>query len=628
LCGFTGFVHDDPHREVDAGELTRMTRTLVHRGPDDEGFFRKHGVGLGFRRLSIIDPVHGHQPLVLPDGDFALVGNGEIYNYRELAAELKSDGCRFATGSDMEVVLHLFAKIGNACFERLEGMFALCIVDMRNPLLPRVTLARDRLGIKPLFWARHRDRLWFASEPKALLASDQFQRTLRGPALVEYLMRGFVGGSKSAWAGIERLEPGHFLEWSKGDAPQLKSWWTAPLNGPSPPAQEGEVLEYLDRAVSQRLVSDVPLGGFLSGGVDSAGVADAMWRTGGKPPELCTISFREGEFDEAELARISANRLGAQHHVAIQEPDPEAVVDHLPWYFDEPHADPSNLPTWMVCRTAREHVTVALSGDGGDEVFGGYRRYIHEVMEQRLRRGLGPLRVLAGCAGRLHPSLESPPAWLRGKTFLTHLGMSPARAAWDSAINASFPTALSLLNPHLGEELAQADPYTSWASHYNLPSASCPLYRTQFADMRTTLAEQLLVKVDRASMAVGLEVRVPFLDHRMVERFAPLPVEEKIKGGVGKLALRRALESRLDARVIAGVKRGFDIPVCAWLRGPLASQLTEHLAGLPADWFDLGRVQTLVKEHLDGHRDHGLVLWTLLVFEAWRRRHDCEEIAL
>jgi asparagine synthase (glutamine-hydrolysing) len=628
LCGFTGFAHDDPRGVVDAQELTRMTRTLVHRGPDDEGFHSAHGVGLGFRRLSIIDPAHGHQPLVLPDQSFALVGNGEIYNYSELAEELRRDGCRLATGSDMEVVLHLFAKEGSACFERLEGMFALAIVDFSNRLSPRVTLARDRMGIKPLYWARHKARLWFASEPKALLASGQFSRSVRGAAMVEYLMRGFVGGSESAWDGIERLEPGTSLEWVSGQVPVLRTWWTPPLTGPSPAPEDGEVLEYLDRAVSQRLVSDVPLGGFLSGGVDSAGVADAMGRAAGRPPELCTVSFREEEFDEAGLARISAERMGALHHVAVQEPDPSAVLDHLPWHFDEPHADPSNLPTWMVCRMAREHVTVALSGDGGDEVFGGYRRYIHELMEQRARRTLGPLASIAGLAGQLHPQFRNPPRWMRGKTFLTHMGMSSAHAAWDSATNMALPAALSLLHPGLGEALAKADPFAHWSAQHHSPDVADPLYRTQYADMRTTLAEQLLVKVDRASMAVGLEVRVPFLDHRMVERFAPMPIVHKIHGGVGKVALRAALNQRLDPRVIAGAKRGFDIPVSAWLRGPLAAPLREHLGGLPPAWFDLSKVKALQDDHLEGRADHGLLLWTLLVFEAWRRRHDCEEIAI
>lgn len=628
MCGFTGFAFDDPRWEVDSQQLARMTRTLAHRGPDDEGFFAASGVGLGFRRLSIIDPAHGHQPLVLPGGSWALVGNGEIYNHAELAEELRRDGCVFSSQSDMEVVLHLFARDGIACLPRLEGMFALAIVDLRDPLLPRVTLVRDRMGIKPLYWARNKARLWFASEPKALLASGEFPRAMRGDALLEYLMRGFVAGRKSAWAGIERLAPGYSLEWVSGREPMIRSWWTPPLGGPTKPAGEGEVLEFLDQAVAQRMMSDVPLGGFLSGGVDSAGVGDSMGRAAGQPPTLCTVSFAEKQYDESELARISAAKIGAIHHVAVQEPDPEVVLDHLPWHFDEPHADPSNLPTWMVCKMAREHVTVALSGDGGDEVFGGYRRYIHESWENRTRRSLGPLRPLARLMGAMHPVLDDPPAWLKGKTFLTHVGMSPAEASWDSTCNFSRAEVLSLLNPRLAKALAPEEPFCAWASLHNQPHTQEALYRTQYADMRTTLAEQLLVKVDRASMSVGLEVRVPFLDHRLVERFAPMPLDEKIKSGEGKVALRRALASRLDERVIAGPKRGFDIPVAAWLRGPLAEHLREHLRGLPADWFDLDRVQLIMEEHLEGRRDHGLLLWTLLVLEAWRRRHDCEEIVL
>lgn len=627
MCGFTGWVHDDPRREVDPVLLRRMTRTLVHRGPDGEGYFEQGGVALGFRRLAIVDLAAGDQPFVSACGRVALVGNGELYNHAGLREELLERGASFRSRSDMEVALQLYLHEGPGMLERLEGMFALAVVDLRTPGQPRTLLARDRLGLKPLYWARRDGALWFASEAKALLASGRFPRRLRGEALVHYLQRGHVGGRHSAWEDIHCLRPGHLIDVAVDEPVVPRAWWSPPDEAPGPRDRKDEVLEHLDRAVEARLMADVPLGGFLSGGVDSAGVADAMARGADGPPRLCTVSFEEEAFDEVELARLTASRLGATHEVAVQRPDPTAALEVLPWHFDEPHADPSDLATWLVSRTARESVTVALSGDGGDEVFGGYRRYLHEVWEARVRGALGPLRGLAGLAGALHPTVHGGPAFLRGKTFLQRVGADPARAAFDSAAVLTRAEVDALLHPSLRQELRGHDAFAAWAVHYAAPRTTCPLFRTQYADLQTTLPDQLLVKVDRASMAVGLEVRVPLLDHRLVERFLGLPLDRKVCGGVGKVALREALGTRLEPRVLSGRKRGFDIPLASWLRGPLRSALRDHLSSLPPRWFDAGAVERLEREHASGRRDHALTLWGLLVLEAWRRRHDCEELA-
>ena len=627
MCGFTGWVYDDPRRRVDPLVLRRMTRTLTHRGPDDEGFFEEGPAGLGFRRLSIIDLKGGHQPFVSADGRVALVGNGELYNHRALRAELEAQGATFATSSDMEVALQLFLRDDLSMLPRLHGMFALAIVDLRTPGQPRTVLVRDRLGIKPLYWARKDGALWFASEAKALLASGRFGRRLRGSALVHYLQRGHIGGRDSAWEELHCLRPGHVLDLRADEVVRPRAWWSAPREAPSAPDAPGEVAEALDRAVGERLMADVPLGGFLSGGLDSAAIADSMARGAGQPPRLCTVSFEEEALDEVALARVTAERLGAEHAVVLQRPDPSAVLEVLPWHFDEPHADPSDLSTWLVSRVARESVTVALSGDGGDEVFGGYRRYLHELWEARVRRALGPLRGLAGLAGALHPRIRRGPAFLRGKTFLQRVGAAPGRAAFDSAAVLGRPEVDALLHPSLRGALRGHDAYDAWAVHYGAPTTACPLFRTQYADLHTTLPDQLLTKVDRASMAVGLEVRVPMLDHRLVERFLGLPVGRKVAAGVGKVALREAMAERLDPAVLAGAKRGFDVPVGAWLRGPLRPALRDHLASLPGRWFEHAHLERLEAEHASGRQDHSLALWSLLVLEAWRRRHDCEEVA-
>lgn len=607
--------------------LRRMTRSLVHRGPDGEGYFEERGAALGFRRLAIVDVDGGDQPFVSTCGRVALVGNGEIYNHQRLRDELRERGCSFRSGSDMEVALQLYLQEGAGMLGRLEGMFALALVDLRTPGQARTLLARDRLGMKPLYWARRDGALWFASEAKALLASGRFPRRLRGEALVHFLQRGHVGGRHAAWEGVHCLRPGHFIDVAVDEPVVPRAWWTPPMQAPGPRDRSEEVLEDLDRAVQARLMADVPLGGFLSGGVDSAGVADAMARVGGAPPRLCTVSFEDEAFDEVGLARITAERLQAQHEVAVQCPDPTVALEVLPWHFDEPHADPSNLATWLVSRTARQHVTVALSGDGGDEVFGGYRRYLHELWEARVRRALGPLRGLARVAGALHPRVHGGPAILRGKTFLQRVGADPVRAAFDSAAVLTRAEVDTLLHPSLQRELRGQDAFDSWAVHYAAPQTSCPLFRTQYADLMTTLPDQLLVKVDRASMATGLEVRAPLLDHRIVERYLGLPIHRKVHAGVGKVALREALGARLDPRVLGGAKRGFDVPLAAWLRGPLRPALREHLGSLPARWFDSGAVERLEQEHATGRRDHSLALWSLLVLEAWRRRHGCEELA-
>jgi len=629
MCGFTGFALHDPRERPDGELLRAMARTLAHRGPDDGRELVEAPFAAAFRRLSIIDLAGGFQPLVSADGGLIVLGNGEIYNFRELRERLTAGGARFRSGSDIETILHLYERRGAALVDELVGMFAFCVLDRRDPARPRVLLGRDRLGIKPLYWAEDARGLWWASEPKALLASGAFPRELRREALLDFLVSGYVGGPDSAWSGIRRLLPGHVLEWSPGEPARTARYWDLPTDGLRGPATNEEVLEWVDRAVRDRLVADVPLGAFLSGGVDSNAVVDSMARArGGEPVVACSVGFSERSHDELDLARATAARIGAVHHTEVLSADPTLALDVLPWFFDEPHADPSDVPTYLVSRMARAHVTVALSGDGGDEVFAGYRRYVHDVAENRVRRAVGaPGRALAQVGGRLYPKLDWGPRILRAKTFLTNVASDPARAYWRSVSQMERGEALALLAPDLAAALAEHDPFEAFAEHYRRPRVDCPLYRAQYGDFHTNLPDRILAKVDRASMAVGLEARVPLLDHRLVGRFANLPASEKVHGGRGKHRLREALRGRIPAEILDGAKRGFDTPLAAWIRGALREPVREAIATLPGEWFRRPVLEARLAEHQAGRRDHGRLLWSLLVLERWRRRHGVRGVA-
>jgi asparagine synthase (glutamine-hydrolysing) len=432
-----------------------------------------------------------------------------------------------------------------------------------------------------------------------------------------------VGGERAAWSGMRRLPPGSLLRCVPGQRARVARYWDLPTEELSAPAEPAEVLEWLDRVVAERMIADVPLGAFLSGGVDSTAVATSMALARGAPPIVCSVGFRERSHDELEIAQRSARRLGAVQHSAVLEADPRIALETLPWYFDEPLADPSTLPTYLVSRMAREHVTVALSGDGGDEVFAGYRRYVHDVAENRLRRSVGAAgRAAFRLAGSVYPRLGWAPRFLRGRTFLVNVGDDPARAYWRSVCQLEREEALELLAPELAAQLAAHDPFEAFARHYERPRVDDALYRAQYADFHTYLPEQILAKVDRASMAVSLEVRVPLLDHRFVARFASLPSDQKVRAGRGKHALRRALRGRVPAEVLDGRKRGFDTPLRRWMRGPLAASVSEALETLPAAWFRRAALRARLAEHAAGRRDNGRLLWSLLVLEHWRRRHD------
>ncbi|MDG1051192.1 MAG: asparagine synthase (glutamine-hydrolyzing) [Planctomycetota bacterium] len=641
MCGFTGF---GLQRSGDAASfaaehrsmLERMNGTLVHRGPDDEGYCLRAPFGLGFRRLSIIDVAGGHQPIEAPSGDLAVVGNGEVYNFQSLRSDLESRGATFQSGSDIETILHLYREHVpsgggeadlSAIPRALVGMFAFAVADWRDPDCPRILLGRDRLGIKPLYWCETAEGLFFGSEAKAILAAGVTDREMRREALLDYLVQGYVGGQNSAWVGVQRLPAGSVLSWNPRDGVRIQRYWDLPKDELRGAPREEEVRGLLDQVVEDRLVAEVPLGAFLSGGIDSTAVAHSMKRATGEAPVLCSVGFQEKSHDELGLAKETAGALGAVHHTEILEPDPRAAIDELPWFYDEPLADPSTVPTWLVSKVARQHVTVALSGDGGDEIFGGYRRYLHDLAENRIRRAVGSAgRSVMGAIGRVYPKLDWAPRAFRAKTFLMNTADDPARAYWRSVTHMERDAAASLLAPDLREALGDHDPFDAFEAHYARPEIDCPLFRAQYADFHTWLPDRILAKVDRASMAVSLEVRVPLLDHRFVERFAHSPTTSKVRGGRGKHVLRESLRGQVSDSVLDGVKRGFDTPLAVWIRGPLAEATRDAVEGLPEDWFDRGRLRSTLEAHMSGAVNHDRLLWSLLVLDAWRRRHDVARI--
>ncbi|MCP5021924.1 MAG: asparagine synthase (glutamine-hydrolyzing), partial [bacterium] len=433
MCGFTGFALNDLGARPDLELLTHMTRTLQHRGPDDEGFVELGPMALGFRRLSIIDVAGGHQPIQHDSLPVAVVGNGEIFNFSELRAGLIERGARFHSHSDIETILHLYLEKGEDLVDDLVGMFAFAIIDLREPKNPRLMLGRDRLGIKPLYWGETDRGIFFGSEAKALLESGQFRREMRPEGLMDYLVQGYHSGRHAAFVGMERLPPGHIMHWSPERGTRIRRYWDLPLDELRGPAATEEVLEWVDRVVRDRLVSEVPLGAFLSGGIDSNAVVDSMARSQSDAPIICTVGFKEKTHDEVDLSRITADRLGAIHHVETLQPDPKLAIETLPWFYDEPLADTSTVPTFLVSQMARRHMTVVLSGDGGDETFAGYRRYVHDLAENRLRGRIGASgRALATAAGAVYPKLDWAPRFLRAKTFLSNVGADPALAFWRS----------------------------------------------------------------------------------------------------------------------------------------------------------------------------------------------------
>jgi asparagine synthase (glutamine-hydrolysing) len=626
MCGITGIFDLTGSRPVDRALLTRMNDSQSHRGPDDAGLLIEPGVGLGHRRLSIIDLSGGHQPICNEDGSVAVIFNGEIYNYRELFKELEPLGHTFKTVSDTEAIVHAWEQWGPNCVQHFRGMFAFALWDRNSETL---FLARDRLGIKPLHYALlPSGEVLFGSELKSLMAHPNLAREVDPAAVEEYFALGYIADPRCIFSSVKKLEAGHTLLLRRGAAmPAPRQYWDVHFQSDyreDTPELRHELIERLADAVKVRLISEVPLGAFLSGGVDSSAVVAMMARASAEPVNTCAIAFGDPEFNEAAYAAQIAAQYRTRHSVSEVDPEDCSLVPHLAGVYDEPYADSSALPTYRVCQLAKQRVTVALSGDGGDESFGGYRRYRWHAYEERLR-GLLPLgvrRPLFGALGEWYPKLDWAPKVLRGKSTFQAL----ARTAIDGYFHnfALLPDALRrrLYSPRFHSDL-QGFHAREVFERYLDRSPEHPLAKVQYIDFKTYLPGDILTKVDRASMAHALEVRVPILDHLFVEWHARIAPELKLKNGQGKYIFKRALEPHLPHDILYRPKMGFAVPLARWFRGPLRPQVRAALLGdslARLDMFDRRMLAQLVEQHESGRRDFSAAIWSLLMFESFAAR--------
>jgi asparagine synthase (glutamine-hydrolysing) len=622
MCGIAGIFHCGTIKPVDPARVERMCDALAHRGPDGAAVWTSPGVGLGHRRLSIIDLEGSWQPMHSADGRAVLVFNGEIYNFRELRRELEGLGARFLTDGDSEVILAAWQRWGAGCLSRLNGMFAFAIYDCVERTL---FLARDRLGVKPLFMAHLSDgSLAFASELKGLLAHPLLRREVDPCAVEDYLTWGYVPDYRSILKGVQKLPAGHY-RLLRHDAPPAapQQWWDvsfAERRRGSERDLEAELLHHLREAVTSRMVADVPLGAFLSGGVDSSSVVALMAEASREPVRTCSIGFDVTALDETAHARTVAELFATQHRSRTVSADQFDAIGELATMFDEPFADASALPTWRVCQMARETVTVALSGDGADEAFAGYRRQVFHAHEERVRSWL-PQEFRSGVLGplgRFYPKADWAPRPLRAKATLLALAGSGAQG---------YARGLSVLPPEVRQGLYSAEfrrDLGEYRAEQPLMSlmgdapARSGLDRAQYADLKIWLPGDILTKLDRTSMAVSLEAREPLLDHRLIEFAAAFPERMRVRGGQGKWLLKKAMRRYLPDPILYRPKQGFVTPIAQWLRGPLAreTRAIAASAGLArTGWLDGDRLRRVSEAHINGTADHSRLLWQMLMLD-------------
>jgi asparagine synthase (glutamine-hydrolysing) len=658
MCGIAGVFRRDG-APVDADSLVRMTRTLSHRGPDEEGYYRNAGdgtgsapngvrfytspvadptrdrpqrgdVGLGHRRLSIIDLASGQQPLCNEDGTVWIAFNGEIYNFQSLAPELEQRGHRFRTRSDTEAIVHAYEEWGDEFLTRLRGMFAFALWDARRE---RLLLARDRVGKKPLYYLLDERRLLFGSEIKAILAVDDVPRDIEPTALSDYLSLLYVPAPKSIFRAIRKLPAAHYAVIDRS-ASAVRPYWDLSFEDPrtdGEPAMIDDLMSCLDESTRMRMISEVPLGAFLSGGVDSSAVVALMARASTQPVVTNSIAFSVASYDETPHARRVAELFRTDHHEYRVTPEAVPVVERLAWHYDEPFADSSAVPTYYVSKTARERVTVALSGDGGDESFAGYRRYYFDLRENAVRSFLpGRLgRGIFAALGGLYPKADYLPQVFRGKAFLSNLARDPVDAYCFSVSAFWDDRKRSLLRPELQAALGGYRTAELFHDLYRNAPADDHLSRIQYLDVKTYLCDDILTKVDRASMAVSLEVRCPILDHVFMERAARIPWRLKLDGQNGKHIFKRALEPLLPREILHRKKMGFGVPILEWLRGELAGYAEDLVlrGAASREFFEPTYLERIWSQHQRGTRNWATELWAVLMLNLWYRNFGVRSAA-
>ena len=636
MCGITGIFEMNGTRAIDERQLQRMNDAQLHRGPDEGSLHREPGLGLGHRRLSIIDVATGQQPLFNEDGSVVVVFNGEIYNYPQLIRELQALGHIFHTKSDTEVIVHAWESWGADCVKHFRGMFAFALWDRNQQAL---FLARDRLGVKPLYYALVGEHtLLFGSELKSLLAHGGLRREMDPKAVEQYFALGYVAEPRTIFKQARKLQPAHTLTVYRGHAlAEPVAYWDICFslkNSISEADAHVELVQRLRESVRLRMVSEVPLGAFLSGGVDSSAVVALMAGLSPEPVNTCAIGFDDPVFNESAFAQKVADRYRTKHNLEVVRSDDFDLIDTLARLYDEPFADSSAIPTYRVCQLARNHVTVALSGDGGDESFGGYRRYRVHLMEERMRSAL-PMAVrrpVFGLLGRIYPKADWAPRVFRAKTTLEGLARNSVESYFESVSILRSPMRQALFSQRFKNELAGYNAQEVFIRHANQAATDDPLALIQYLDLKTYLVGDINTKVDRASMAHSLEVREPLMDHELVEWLATLPSSFKVRGQEGKYLLKKSKESYLPYDVLYRPKMGFSVPLARWFRGPLKQRLRDAVLGdrlVSTGWFDPTYLRHLMDAHQSGARDYSAPLWTLMMFESFLRqmvdRHDGDQ---
>ena len=630
MCGISGLFDTLGTRDFARDLATRINNIQAHRGPDEDDVHLEPGLALGHRRLSVIDLATGKQPLFNEDGSVGSVGNGEIYNYRELVPELKALGYHFSTRSDTEVIVHAWQAWGEACLHRLRGMFAFALWDRKQQTL---FLARDRMGVKPMHYAWLPDGSFiFGSELKVLTAHPGFARDIDPLAVEDYFSFGYVPDPRCIYRNAHKLPAAHALTLRRGDAERAvpQPYWDVHFTHDNPISQadaEAELRDRVRESVRLRMVADVPLGAFLSGGVDSSAVVATMAGLSSTPVHTCAIGFDDPRFNESAFAQMVADRYHTDHRLEVVKGDDFDLIDTLAWLYDEPFADSSALPTYRVCQMARKHVTVALSGDGGDESLGGYRRYRMHLGEERVRNLLphGLRRPLFGALGQVYPKADWAPRPLRAKTTFQAMAMDSVQAYHHSMSHLRADQRRALFSPTFQRSLGGYSALEVFHQHAQNAQTDDPLALIQYLDYKTWLIGDINTKVDRASMAHSLEVREPLMDHMLVEWLATLPSSLKIHAGEGKYVLKKAFEPLLPHDVLYRPKMGFSVPLASWLGGPLKQRMQESVLSprmCDSGYFNTATLEALIKEHLGGHHDHSTALWMLIMFDAFLRQNE------
>lgn len=628
MCGISGIFHLTEKTQIDKQIIAQMNDSQIHRGPDAGDYFFDPGVALGHRRLSIIDLEGSPQPMLSADQRACVVFNGEIYNFKELQQELSAKGYVFNTHGDTETILNAWLEWGEECVHKLRGMFAFAIWDREQESL---FVARDRIGIKPFFYSLLASgEFVFGSELKVVKGHPNFDKQLRNTTVEDYFTFGYIPEPNTVYQNTFKLSPGHSMLLQKGmkALPEPKEYWDIPTRFDNPLTSEeveSELIERLKEAVDIRLVADVPLGAFLSGGVDSSAIVALMSQLQSDPVNTCAIGFDVKAFNETEYAQMVADRYKTNHRVETVGQDDFDLIDQLALLYDEPYADSSAMPTYRVCELARKHVTVALSGDGGDELFAGYRRYKMHANESKVRSTL-PLslrKAIFKPLGNWYPKMDWAPKFLRAKTTFQSLAMDTVEGYHNSISLLRSDDRAKLFSKEYSASLNGYSSLDVFRRYGDKVQHLDAMKIAQYIDMKTYLVGDILTKVDRASMAHSLEVRVPLLDHKFVEWAFNCPSSHNLHDGIGKYSFKHALEPHLPHDVLYRKKMGFAVPLADWFRGPLKDRLYETLLSSQmsqSGYFDQQHIRKLIDDHVSGLKDNSATLWTLMMFESFMRQ--------